>query len=103
MRYLAIVQVLGLDDSRDFFLPELRGGNTIRAGMWSITAALDPARPAALEIIRSDQSAVLAVNKRWATVKSKRYDATGADSSILVEILPDREIVQVSADTADWR
>ncbi|MHC4541254.1 MAG: DUF4962 domain-containing protein, partial [Planctomycetota bacterium] len=100
MRYLAVIQVAGLDDVSLLDSPEVRGRDTIRVGSWSIAATLDPAKPAALEIQSLDGKAALAVNKPSVTLASARYQAARLDSSILVEIRPDGDIVQESTDVS---
>jgi hypothetical protein len=62
MRYLAIVQVIGRDDTEPFDTSELTDDNTIWVGPWSIVARLDTAGPASLEIKSSNGQAVLTAN-----------------------------------------
>jgi hypothetical protein len=98
MRYLAVIQVADPEKASTLESPEIRGNDTIRTGSWSIAAVLDPAHPAALEIQSLDGKAALAVNKPSVTLASERYKATRPDSSILIEVGSDGEIVRESAD-----
>ncbi len=99
MRYLAVIQILDANDSNQFASPEVLDNHTVRVGYWSIAAELDPSKLATLEIQSSDRKAALAVNRPSLTVASKLYKTTEPDSSILIEKLPGREIVQESADS----
>lgn len=63
MRYLTVIQVLGLDSTKPFDSAEMTGDNIVRVGPWSIEAGLDPAAPAALEIRGDDGQAVLTANR----------------------------------------
>jgi len=63
MRYLAVIQVLGLGGTKPFDSAEITGDNVVRVGTWSIKAGLDPAAPAALEIRSNDGEAVLTANR----------------------------------------
>ena len=98
MRYLAILQVAGSNDASAIKSPQIRGNDTVEVGSWSITAALDPAEPAALEIHSLDEKAALAVNKPSISLASKRYEARRPNSSVLVEIQPGGDTVQESAE-----
>jgi Domain of unknown function (DUF4962)/Heparinase II/III-like protein len=98
MRYLAVIQVVHPHDANALNPPQTRGRGTIQVGSWSITATLDPGKPAALEIRSLDGKAALAVNKPSITLASRRYETTRPDSSILVEIRPGSGIVRQSAD-----
>ena len=63
MRYLTVIQVLGLDGTKPFDSAEMTGDNVVRVGAWSIEAGLDPAAPAALEIRGDDGQVVLTANR----------------------------------------
>lgn len=99
MRYLAIIQVLGTNDESLFALPKVLGNHIVQVGPWSIDAELDPAKSATLEIQSLDRKAALGVNKASVTIASEQYKTTRWDNTILVEKLPDRDIVIESADS----
>lgn len=63
MRYLTVIQVLGLGSTKPFDSAEMTGDNAVRVGTWSIKAGLDPAAPAAIEIRGDDGQVVLTANR----------------------------------------
>jgi hypothetical protein len=103
MRYLAIIQVLDKGNERAFDSSDRLDHQTVRVGPWSIAAELDPARSATMEIKSTDQGTGLAVNKGSVSLGTERHAATRPNSAILIEKLPDREIVRESSDSYPWR
>jgi hypothetical protein len=100
MRYLAVMQITGSDDTSVLNSPQVSGNDAVQVGPWSIAAVLNPAQPAALEIRSLDEKAALAVNKASIGLASRRYQATRSDSSLLVELQPGGDTVRESADVS---
>ena len=99
MRYLAIIQVQGTKDESPFTSPRELDNQAVHMRPWSIEAELDPTKTATLEIQNLNRKAALAVNKASITISSKQYKTTRRNSSILVEKLPDGNIVIESVDS----
>jgi len=82
-RFLAVIQVGPRDESALFSTPTCGSEGVVRVANWRIAAALDPARPASLQIERADGKAALAVDCRKFTVGGVRYQSTRPESVLI--------------------
>jgi len=98
MRYLAVIQVNRPGDRSAFDKPTTTNNGSFEIGPWSISANMDSSKPAAFEVHSLDGKAALVANKPYIDVDGKRYRAGKPESTILVELLPNKEIFQESTE-----
>jgi len=98
MRYLAVIQIHNAVDGKAFDAPRALDNGCIRVGSWELCAELDPSIPPGLEVYSLNGKTALAVNKPSINVRGKRYGSGNLNSTILVEMLPDKDIVAESTE-----
>lgn len=98
MRYLAVIQIHNAVGGKAFDVPRTLDNSCIRVGSWELCAELDPSIPPGLEVRSVNGKTALAVNKPSINVGEKRYGSGNPNSTILVEMLPDKNIVAESTE-----
>jgi len=98
MRYLAVIQIHNAVDGKAFDAPRALDNGCIRVGSWELCVELDPSIPPGLEVHSVNGKTALAVNKPSINVRGKRYGSGNLNSTILVEMLADKNIVAESTE-----
>ena len=87
MRFLAVYQVRPKDDETDpvFNFLQFPGSDTVRVGKWKITAALDVAHSARIEIVNTVDGVAFNSDGGVLALAGQTFTGSGAGGALLIE------------------
>jgi hypothetical protein len=98
MRYLAVLQIRQGGETAEWTAVAPDRDGWLQVGGWQVRAELDAAKKPSLEVRHVDGSAGLVTGRPRLTLRDKKYDARRPGSTMLVEKVAGKWVVQEAVD-----